>query len=288
MLPRISEQFVRPEELMDNGSPGTEALWALVRPHTGEQQAVEPTSSGNGSDVTAVVTCEHGPVFVKACRNRPGGRRASIVRERLVNPSVHTVSPKLRWHAQDDTWIALGFESVQGRSSDFTPGSADLPRIVGALNRIKDLPLPDEACEWRETRWNRFASEKDAELFEGDTLLFTDVNPHNFMIGDERIWVVDWSWPTRGAGFIDPACLVVQLIAAGHTAGAAEGWAAECRAWAGADSAAIDAFAAATLRMNRSRADRYPEAVWLEDMAAAAEAWAAHRGVSEAPGQASQ
>ncbi|WP_039941165.1 phosphotransferase [Streptomyces himastatinicus] len=266
---------------MDNDSPGTEALWALVRPHTGEQPAVEPTSRGNGSDVTAVITCENGPVFVKACPNRPGGRRASIIRERLVNPSVRTVSPKLLWHAQNDEWIALGFEPVEGRSSDFTPVSADLPRIAAVLDQIKDLPLPPEACNWRETRWNRFADEKDADLFKGDTLLFTDVNPDNFMIGNERIWVVDWSWPTRGAAFIDPACLVVQLIAAGHTAEAAERWAAECRAWADADSAAIDAFAAATLRMNRSQADRYPEAAWLEDMAAAARTWASHRGVAE-------
>ncbi|GDY45212.1 hypothetical protein SANT12839_060940 [Streptomyces antimycoticus] len=92
---------------------------------------------------------------------------------------------------------------------------------------------------------------------------------------------MDWSWPTRGAGFIDPACLVVQLIAAGHSAKEAEGWASGCKAWMNADAAAIDAFAAATLHMSESHADRHPDAAWLADMADAARAWAAHRGVSE-------
>jgi hypothetical protein len=59
------------------------------------------------------------------------------------------------------------------------------------------------------------------------------------MIGDRRTWIVDWpSWPTVGAAFIDPACLVVQLIAAGHTAEQAEARAAECKGWANANPGA--------------------------------------------------
>ncbi|GFE13554.1 hypothetical protein Sgleb_16010 [Streptomyces glebosus] len=254
-----------------------EALWELVRPHTGEQHAIEPTSRGNGSDVTALVQADNGPVFIKACGNRPGGRRASIIRERLVNPSVRAVSPALRWHAKNDDWIALGFEVVDGRSSDFGPGSKDLQAVVDVLNRIATLPLPGEADDWQETRWDRFAGEGEAALFDGDTLLFTDINPDNLMIGEERAWVVDWSWPTRGAAFIDPACLVVQLIAAGHTPESAEYWAGSCKGWTGADPRAIDAFAGANARMNCSFAERNPDAAWLRAMADAAQAWVDHR-----------
>ncbi|MEU5301774.1 hypothetical protein ACH4YO_23465 [Streptomyces noursei] len=255
----------------------TEALWALVRPHTGEQHTIEPTSRGNGSDVTALVQAEHGPVFVKACANRPGGRRASIIRERLVNPAVQSVSPALRWHAENDDWIALGFEVVEGRSSDFGPESKDLHAVVDVLNRIAALPLPNEAGDWQESRWDRFAGDGEAVLFEGETLLFTDINPDNVMIGEERAWAVDWSWPTRGAAFIDPACLVVQLIAAGHTPESAEYWAGSCKGWTDADTRAIDAFAAATARMNRVFAERNPDAAWLQAMADAAQAWVDHR-----------
>lgn len=140
---------------------------------------------------------------------------------------------------------------------------------------------PGEVGDWRETRWDRFADEGDRAHFLGDTLLFTDVNPDNFMIGARRTWFVDWSWPTVGAAFIDPACRVVQLFAAGHTAERAEAWAAECKGWTTANPAAIDAFTVATVRMNRSQAERFPDANWLQDMAEAARQWAFHRGVED-------
>lgn len=228
-----------------------------------------------------MVECEKGPFFVKAVRNRPGGRRDSLIREKVINPFVASVAPALRWDAEDREWIALGFEVVEGRSSEFEPGSADLPAIVGVLNRIGELDLPEVARGWPETRWDRFAEhEADAALFRGESLLHTDINPSNVMIGRQTTWAVDWAWPTRGAAFIDPAILVVQLIAAGHTAEAAEGWAARCAAWQQADPRALDAFAAADVRMRRAFAGRYPDEQWLKAMVVAAEAWAGHRGVA--------
>jgi hypothetical protein len=99
------------------------------------------------------------------------------------------------------------------------------------------------------------------------------------LIGEERAWLVDWAWPTRGAGFIDPACLVLQLVAAGHSPAQAEAWASRCPAWAQADPRAIDAFVRADVRMHEAFAARRPEADWLEAMAASAREWAAHRGL---------
>ena len=232
------------------------------------------------SDLTAVVACEKGPFFVKAMHNRPGGRRDSIVREALINPYVVPISPALRWRAEDAEWVVLGFEAVEGRSSRFEPVSPDLPKIVGVLKRIGAPALPEVAEGWAETRWNRFAEDTvDASLFEGRALLYTDINPSNLMIGDQGAWAVDWSWPTRGAAFIDPACLVVQLVAAGHSAEAAESWAAECPAWTEADPRAIDAFARAQLRMYRRLAERRPDETWLVAMQTAIRSWLDHRNV---------
>ncbi|MGA5560737.1 hypothetical protein ACPCUV_06065 [Streptomyces platensis] len=120
-----------------------------------------------------------------------------------------------------------------------------------------------------------FADEADTQLFRGKTLLFTDVN--HLMIGHGRAWAVDWSWPTHGAAFIDPSCLIVQLIAAGRTPESAEHWAGSRKGWTDADTRAIDAFAAATARMNRAFAERNPDASWLGAMADAAQAWVDHR-----------
>ncbi|MGC0423220.1 phosphotransferase [Embleya sp. AB8] len=261
--------------------PSVSELRRLIHPHTGDLADVRRTERGFSSNLTALVTCENGPFFIKVVRNRPGGRRDSIVRERLINPTVLLLSPALRWHAEDDAWIALGFDAVDGRSSDFAPNSPDLPAVVAILSRIGDVDLPEVARNWPESRWDRFAlDEREAALFQGDALLHTDINPSNLMIGTADTWAVDWSWPTRGAGFIDPACLVVQLVAAGHSAGSAESWASECTAWVKADPAAVDAFAAATLRMYRTFADRKPDASWLRAMVEAAELWTSHRGVT--------
>ncbi|WP_313905799.1 hypothetical protein [Streptomyces malaysiensis] len=245
----------------------------------------EPASRGFSSDLTALIRCEKGPFFVKAMRNRPGGRRDSLVREALVNPAVKPVAPALLWHAEDEGWIALGFEVVEGRRADFGPGSPDLAAVVDTLNRISALDLPEVAQDWPETRWDRFARDKaEADLFRGDGLLHTDINPNNLIISQNDTWAVDWAWPTRGAAFIDVACLVIQLIAAGHAVQDAESWAVRCQAWRDADPAAIDAFATATFRMYRSQARRFPDASWLEGMAGAARAWAVHRGVAEGAG----
>ncbi|MEV5509202.1 hypothetical protein [Streptomyces orinoci] len=257
-------------------------FWALVQPHTGNLAGTRPVPGGHSSDVTALVEGEKGRFFVKAVPNRPGGRRDSIVRERLINPAVVPVSPALRWHAEDDEWIVLGFDFVEGRSASFEPGSPDLPAVVGLLNRIGELGLPEVARDWTETRWDRFAAQDaDTTLFRGDALLYTDINPGNLMIGDRGTWAVDWSWPTRGAAFIDPACLVVQLVAAGHSPESAESWATGCAAWSNADPRAIDAFAVANLRMHRRFAERNPDTSWLWAMLAANQAWAAHRGIRE-------
>jgi hypothetical protein len=90
---------------------------------------------------------------------------------------------------------------------------------------------------------------------------------------------VDWSWPTRGAAFLDPAQLVEQLVAAGHGPAAAEAWLAPGPAWATAAPGAVDAYVAASLRTWRERAARWPDEAWLGAMVRAVGRWAAHRGV---------
>jgi thiamine kinase-like enzyme len=130
--------------------------------------------------------------------------------------------------------------------------------------------------DWRENRYDRHAG-RTAGLLAGGTLLHGDINPDNLLVvPDGEVTIVDWSWPTHGAALIDPACLTVQLIAAGHTPAEAEGWVARCTAWREADPAALDAFAIAAVRMYRRFEQPDPEP-WRRAMTAAAD-WARHRG----------
>jgi hypothetical protein len=259
---------------MAKEDPGDE-FRALIRPYTGPISAVRHTERGYSSDVTAIAECGAGPVFLKAVRDT-SPHVSSLDREALINPYVGAVSPALRWSIRGHGWIVLAFDVATGNYADFTPGSRDLPAVTDAVNAIGEMDCPDVARDWLETRWNWFTDQ--ASLFAGDALLYTDINPDNFLIGSSGASVVDWSWPTRGAGFIDPACLVLQLIAAGHTAGEAEAWAHRCAAWRSADAAAINEFAAATVRMYQHFEKRDP-APWRKAMTAAAADWATYRAI---------
>ncbi|MEW2530314.1 protein kinase [Streptomyces sp. NPDC047071] len=252
----------------------------LIHPHTGAVGHVRTPARGFSSDFAAVVEGEKGRFFVKAMFNVPGGRKDSLLREQAINPFVQPLSPSLVWSAggDEDGWIILGFEVIEGRASRFEKGSSDLSAVVETLDRIAGLGLPEAAKGWSEDRWDGFAtSASEAALFRGNTLVHSDINPSNIIIGERGTWVVDWSWPTRGAAFIDPGCLVVQLIAAGHTPESAEGWASRCSAWTSADPRAIDAFALASLRMHRYFSGRDPHVPWLTAMAESAEAWVERR-----------
>ncbi len=253
----------------------------LIRPHTGHVTDVRP-AGGYSSAGTALVEAERGAFFVKAVPNRPGGHRDSLLREALINPYVAPgLSPAMRWQTEDDAWVVLGFEAIEGaRTCDLAPGSPDLPAVVEALDRISALPVPEIARDWVEDRWDRHAAgEADAALFRGETLLYTDITADNILIGDGRTWVVDWAWPTRGAAFIDPALLVIQLVADGHEPKAAEDWAAGCAAWKDTDPRAVDAFAVANARMWQTFSARRPERTWMQAMAEAAGRWVAYRGL---------
>lgn len=256
-------------------------LAALIEPHTGPVTEAVRTQRGFSSDYTVIIRGNAGDVFVKAVR-ADSRQASSIEREAAVNPFVRDVSPGLLWQARNDHWLALGFEYIPGtRHASFKPGSPDLEAAAHVLNRIGKIPLPDVALGWQETRYDRYADDGTAELFRGNALLHTDINPDNLLIGPsgDVTAVVDWAWPARGAAWMDAACMIVQLISAGHGAAEAEEWAGHCSAWTDADPSALDAFAVALVHMYRRFAEMDP-APWRTAMTEAAEAWAQRRGIS--------
>jgi hypothetical protein len=227
---------------MTDASPEV-GLSALIEAQAGPILEAARTPRGFSSDYTGIIRADSGRVFVKAVRDS-SPHVPSLEREAAINPAVCHVSPRLLWQARDDGWLALGFEYAPGTDSDFIPGSPDLPAVVEAIDRLASIPVPPVAQDWRESRYDRYAKD-EAPLLAGDALLHGDIGPDNFLIGpDGGATIVDWSWPTHGAAFIDPAVLVVQLVAAGHTPPEAEKWAAGCRAWREADPTAVNAFAA--------------------------------------------
>jgi hypothetical protein len=109
--------------------------------------------------------------------------------------------------------------------------------------------------------------------------LVRDISPSLLWHFDEGgwAWLVDWAWPTLGAAWTDPACWVLRLMApGGHTPREAERQAARHPAFAAADPAHLDLFAAANVRLWAEIAQSSPRS-WTKELAQAARAWSAYR-----------
>jgi hypothetical protein len=252
-------------------------LREAVAARTGPVRSARTVSGGFNSALAVVLDTPGGRVFVKGIR---GDHRGVVTqgREALVNAVVRPVAPALLWHLPDVAgWNVLGFECVEGRHADYRPGSADVAAVVAALDALAEVPCPDVPGVKDASRWRLYADGGDTTPFEGDALLHTDWKPDNVLIQtDGTVRVVDWAWPTRGAAWIDPAGLLIQLIANGHTPAQAEAHVACVRAWQQAPVSSVNSFCRANVRLWDEIAGNNPTP-WHRSMAGAARSWAQTR-----------
>ncbi|MEW2507602.1 hypothetical protein AB0878_44800 [Amycolatopsis sp. NPDC047767] len=246
--------------------------------------AAKTVGDGQNSAIATILDTEQGRVFIKGLRT---DHRAVVTqqREAAINPHVRAVSPELRWRIEIHGWDLLCFEYVDGRSADYTPGSADLPQVLATMRRLAELPCPNLPPLYfrpAELRWAAMIEDPAARrLLAGDTILHTDYNPSNVLVtSDGDVQVIDWAWPTRGAAWIDPACLVPRLIAWGHPPESAEDIARQCPAWRDADPAAINLFARGLTAMWEEIAQDQPDEEWKQTLAASARQWFEHRSAT--------
>ncbi len=252
-----------------------EATKRTVEQHTGRVWSARTVSTGMNSAVAAVLTTERGTVFVKGLQ-RDYRRRWTQDMEAMINPHVAHLSPRLLWRVQDE-WDLLGFESVDGRHADYGPGSADLPQIAHTVATLGEIACPDLPVKVATHRWREYVdAPEELQWLAGDRLLHTDYNPLNVLIASGRALLIDWAWATRGAGWIDCACLIVRLVADGHRAVSAEAVVQEVPAWRTAPAEGLTVFSRISLRMWQEVADG-DASDWTQRMARAATEWAAHR-----------
>lgn len=247
-----------------------------IQAHTGPVLDAHTASAGLNSEVAAILHTAAGRVFAKGLRaDHP--RVWTQQREKIVASHVSPVAPRLLWHVETGGWNILGFEHIDGRHADYTPGSPDLAKVVDVIGQLAEIRCPaDVPVKRAEQRWaDHLDDPAELEMFAGDALLHTDYNPCNVLIS-HKARLIDWAWPTRGAAWIDPACLIVRLMAAGHTAADAEGWARRVPSWTAAPREAVDTFATALSRMWDEIAHHDPSP-WKQDMAAVAQQWLTYR-----------
>ncbi len=253
----------------------SEGARSAVEAQTGPVLKAQTVTEGLNCEIAALLHTSTGKVFAKGIRS-DHPRAWTQQMEAMINPWVLAVTPRLLWHVQADGWDVLVFEHIEGRHADYSPGSQDLPKIVEELQLLGQIPAPDLPLKRAEQRWAGYVDDESTlELLRGDRLLHTDLNPLNVLVNSTARFV-DWAWPTRGAAWIDPACLILMLIAAGHTAAEAEAWARHGPSWSSASEQAICAFAKASVRVwdEIAQADPTP---WKQQLAAAAREWLIHR-----------
>lgn len=115
---------------------------------------------------------------------------------------------------------------------------------------LGELECPDLPVKRAEQRWREYADSPDElRWLTGNQLLHTDFNRHNVLISNGRALLIDWARPTRGAGWIDPACLILRLMAYGHSAASAQQVVADLPAWQRVSEEGLAVFARVCARI---------------------------------------
>lgn len=260
--------------------PGS--LKEAIGKRTGPITTGRAVADGQNSPLAAVIDTDTGKAFVKGL---PSGHRQAKTqaREGAAASLVAGISPALLWQFDEAGWNVLAFECIEGRAADYSPGSPDLDLIVGLMETLATVEVPDGhgPVKYADDRWKGYVADPaDAELLAGTTLTHTDWMPDNVLISDGRAWLIDWAWATLGAAWIDPACWLLRLMAHGHTAREAEAWAARLPAYADAAPGHVDAFARTNVTMWGEIAGSHGRKNdWTATMAHTARTWAAYRGV---------
>ncbi|MFJ6054794.1 aminoglycoside phosphotransferase [Streptomyces sp. NPDC092307] len=254
---------------------------AAVEQHTGPLLDITEFSEVFHGEISAHCVSRIGAWHLKGLRtDHP--QAPALRREAEIAPSLAGVAPALRWRVHSSGWDLLGFEALEGRPADYSPGSRDLSEVVSLLCRVGAVAGPDLGLRTAEQRLARYASRPEhLGFFVGDHLVHTDLNHTNLLVDrgakqGDRARLVDWAWATRGAAWLDAGCWVVWLIASGHSPASAERWAAKVPAWRTASAQGITAFAAAGQNVWEEIASVDPD-LWAIRMTTAAAAWHAYR-----------
>lgn len=217
-----------------------------VERQAGEVMRTESLPDGASCEIALALHTKAGRIFCKGGRTE-GPKGWLYRKEARINPFLPDVVPRLHWTVERDGWLLLGFEHAPGRHPRLEPGSSDLDTVADVLATLaRELtPCPPVDVQPFTERWRGLIA---PEMVRGETLLHTDMTPRNFVLGD-RLRLVDWSAPCRGAAWIDTAFMLVRLIRAGHSPADAERWAVRVPAFADADGRAVTEFADALVRL---------------------------------------
>lgn len=194
------------------------------------------TASGRRAFVKAVST-EQNP-------DTPGLHRREIDVLRSLAEDGLDVAPPLLAHLDDEGWVALMTEEVQGQHphapwtgaelaatlealmevaghrapSSWPDLSAELSGMFSCWARLRDDP-PVDRDPWVVEHLGMLdeLSRRTAPRLSGDAIAHTDLRADNLLVEPGgRVRVIDWPWASRGAPWFDAASLLIDVWAVGE------------------------------------------------------------------------
>ncbi|MBD8000509.1 phosphotransferase [Oerskovia gallyi] len=187
-----------------------------------------------------------GQVFLKAARTRDERECADLHRAeaRIATRLPSTVpTPRFLWGHGDGDWIVLAYEAIDGYPPQVPWEPAVLARVLDTLDDLarvpgaRQIPLPPAGPQLASTAigWGRMLREPweplgalapwaarrlaalaELELgvlvaCEGESIVHGDMRARNLTVTDDRVYVLDWPYAMRGAGWLDLAHLLVTV-----------------------------------------------------------------------------
>ncbi|WP_298752810.1 aminoglycoside phosphotransferase family protein [uncultured Serinicoccus sp.] len=212
-------------------------------------EAVSQPAGFSPGSADRVRTAEGRRAFVKAVGSRPNPdspdlhRREARVLRSLAAEGLD-LAPALVAHLDDDGWVAVMTEEVEGRHPHAPWTGAELEGTLTALTELARHRAPASWPDLSEElsaefgSWTRLRDDPPADLdpwlgarlaelhslssrtlgrLSGDTVVHTDVRADNLLVGtDGRVRLVDWPWASRGAAWFDASSLLVDVWAVGE------------------------------------------------------------------------
>lgn len=213
------------------------ALRSTIESRLGSR-VVSADSAGAGftPGFASVLTCADGTRhFVKAASRKAQRPFAEAYREearklRALPPRLPV--PRLRWSHEDDLWVALETEYVDGANPTrpWTPGQLDacLDTLETLAERLTPPPVrldtfADEFADCH-SGWDHVRrvdpglphleeaaalAAHHADVTAGSTVVHTDARDDNFLLVEGRALLCDWNWPVVGAAWLDTVLLLI-------------------------------------------------------------------------------
>ena len=198
--------------------------------------SAESAGAGFTPGFASVLTCDDGSRhFVKAASKKAQRMFADSYREearKLRALPAGLPVPRLLWSHEDDLWVALETEYVDGTNPARPWNPDDLNTCLDSLEvlagRLTPPPLrldtfADDFADCL-TGWDHVRRvnpglphlDEAATLASGfraatagNTLVHTDGRDDNFLLSDGRALLCDWNWPVVGAAWIDTVVLLI-------------------------------------------------------------------------------